>query len=627
MYVGPRRGKMKPQMDRHVLHFAKCQLSPRKIDRTKSALSQTLPTDRGRRSSRSACVSALIAMGFAVVLPIHAQQDWPPDDQYPAPQQYNAPQPYPQPQQYAPQPQQYADGQSPYRQSGYPPSGYQGQAAAYPQQGYGQQLAQTQPLSPDQLTQLVAPIALYPDALVAQILAASTYPAQVAAADQWLRSLGGASPDQVAAGADAQSSWDPSVKALSAFPQVLAMLDRNLQWTTNLGNAYYNQPQDVLQTIQAMRERAESAGNLQSTPQEQVSENQGYIDIAPPDPQVVSVPNYNPWNAYGQPVSPYPGFSLLGTIGSFVGSALVHYGPGIAMSAFQSTPWGWLGWGLDWLANSVLFNHNSWFTHSSSVADWGFPLGGPRYFPRQGWGNGSNRNGYRAGWAHEDTPYRSFNRPGESARSGWGQPVGRPIQNWGDARTAEGFNHGYPQRGEGFRPVAPAQHAYNHYPQPISRPQQFGSRTPTFAPRTQPASSYGRSGYGSGFYGQSRENNFGRSGMAHSNPAPSYRAPENTYRGSFGGRGNNAFGGSTQHSGGFHLFGNHNADPHGGRAPKAYSYNGGHSGWGGSGGSFKAPKQSHSFGGGGHYGGGGHFGGGHSGGGHSGGHSSSGHHH
>lgn len=553
-------------------------------------------------------------MSLGVALPLHAQQDWPPDDQYPAPPQYNTPQSYP-------GPQQYADGQSPYPQPGYPQSGDQGQPPAYPQQGYGQQLAQTQPMSPDQLTQLVAPIALYPDALVAQILAASTYPAQVAAADQWLRSLGGASPDQVAAGADAQSSWDPSVKALTAFPQVLAMLDRNLQWTTSLGNAYYNQPQDVLQTIQVMRQRAESAGNLQSTPQEQVSENQGYIDIAPSDPQVVSVPNYNPWDAYGQPVSPYPGFSLLGTIGSFVGSALMHYGPGVAMSAFLSTPWGWLGWGLDWLANSVLFNHNSWFTHSASVADWGFPLGGPRYFPRHGWGNDWNRTGYGAGWNHAGTPYRAFNRPVEPARSGWGQPVGRPIQNWGDARSAEGFNRGYPQRGETYpRPVAPAQQAFNHYPQPVARPQQFGTRTPTFAARTQPESPYGRSGYGSGFYGQSRENNFGRSGMAYANPAPAYRAPQNNYRDNFGGRNSYSYGSGKSAGGGFHLFGNHSSDPYGGRAPKAYSYNGGHSGWGGRGG-FKAPKQSHSFGGG-HFGGGSHFSGGHSGG-----HSSSGHHH
>ena len=105
---------------------------------------------------------------------------------------------------------------------------------------------------------------------------------------------------------DAQTDWDPSIKALTAFPQVLDMMNRDLHWTTDLGNAYYNQPQDVLQTIQLMRQRAEDAGTLQSTPQEAVTYQQGYIQLAPVKPQVVYVPQYNPWDVYGQPVSPIP---------------------------------------------------------------------------------------------------------------------------------------------------------------------------------------------------------------------------------------------------------------------------------------------------------------------------------
>ncbi len=112
------------------------------------------------------------------------------------------------------------------------------------------------------------------------------------------------------------------MKALTAFPQVLAEMDRNMRWTTDLGNAYYNQPQDILQAVQVMRQRAQAAGNLQNTPQETVSYDQGNIEVAPANPQVVYVPAYNPWAVYGQPVSPYPGFSLLGAIGSFVGAAL-----------------------------------------------------------------------------------------------------------------------------------------------------------------------------------------------------------------------------------------------------------------------------------------------------------------
>ena len=567
----------------------------------------------------------VLSLGVACA---EAQQDWPIDDDSApaAPQQYPqqpytpyAQQQYPQQTYAQPQYQQQPYAQQPYAQpqgaygqaQGYPSPSYE--PPAYPQQGYGQQLSQIQPLTPDQLTQLVAPIALYPDGLVAQILAASTYPAQVAAADQWRRSMGNAPPEQIAAGANAQGTWDPSVKALTAFPQVLAEMDGNLQWTTALGNAYYNQPQDVLQTIQVMRDRAQQAGNLQSNPQETVSDNQGYINIAPVNPQVVYVPSYNPWDVYGQPVSPYPGFSLFGAIGSFLGSALVHFGPGVAMSAFMTTPWGWLGWGLDWLAHAILFNHDGWFTHSNSVADWGFPHGGPRAFPGNPmWGrDGYGRGGYgRDGYAH------SFNRPVDPYR-----PFAHPIQSYGDARSNEGFNRGFPQRGE-MRPALPQQ-AYNHYPQPIARPEPYGNRGQSFAPRapSEGTGAYGRSGYASGFYSQPRDNNYGRSGMAYANPGPSYRAPENNYRGSFNSRNYESFAGSTgKSSGGFHFFGNHSAEGFGGKAPKAYSYNSGRSGWGGGGfgggrsfkaPSYKAPKaprESH-FGGGGHSSGG-HFGGG-----------------
>jgi len=585
---------MKPRIDLRVLHFANAPGLPKESPQAKPATSRTV------LAFVSAAITsvAMLVLSFAAA-PASAQQDWPPDqpNNYgqpdSAPPQPNAPQyGYGQPQ-YSQQP---AYPTQPYYQA--PTTPYQAQPVPYqqPEQAYGQQLAQMQAISPDQLTQLVAPIALYPDGLIAQILAASTYPAQIASADRWLRSMGNAPPDQIAAGANAQTNWDPSVKALTAFPQVLDLLNGNLQWTTALGNAYYNQPQDVLQTIQVLRQRAEQAGNLQSTPQEQVTDNQGYIDIAPANPQVVCVPAYNPWDVYGQPVSPYPGFSLFGAIGSFFGSALVHYGPGVAMSAFMTTPWGWLGWGLDWLAHAVLFNHSSYFTRSTTVADWGFPHGGPRAYP----GNPLNRGGYRYGGSRDG--YRPYNPPAQAYNRGWGGEASRPIQNYGDARTAEGFNRGFAQRNEmPARSAPPSQLAYNHYP------QQFQNRPQQITPRTQPE----RLGaYGSGFYNQPREGSYGRSGMAYANPAPAYRAPENTYHGNFDGRGYSsgngygAYGGSASkdYSGGFHSFGNHSSDAYGGKASKAYSYNGGHSGWGG-GGSFKAPKAPKE-----HFGGGGHSG-------------------
>src|SRR6202035_4078194 len=112
---------------------------------------------------------------------------------------------------------------------------------------------------------------------------------QLVDADRWRQAQGSAYSDQIAAGAN-QQPWDPSVKAMTAFPQVLAEMDKNLQWTTELGNAYYNQPQEIFAAVQIMRQRAQAAGNLQNTPQEAVSYNQGNILLAPVNPQQVYVP-------------------------------------------------------------------------------------------------------------------------------------------------------------------------------------------------------------------------------------------------------------------------------------------------------------------------------------------------
>src|SRR5271165_4941190 len=140
-----------------------------------------------------------------------------------------------------------------------------GQAAAQNVQAppYAQQTS-------EQLQQLVAPIALYPDSLVAQILAASTFPEQVVVADRWLQAHPDLKGDALGQAVD-QQPWDPSVKALTAFPSVLGNMDKNLSWTSSLGDAYYNQGQDVMDAIQVMRQRAQQAGTLKSTPQQTVT--------------------------------------------------------------------------------------------------------------------------------------------------------------------------------------------------------------------------------------------------------------------------------------------------------------------------------------------------------------------
>src|ERR1700676_2291073 len=188
--------------------------------------------------------------------------------------------------------------------------------AAPPSSSEAAQAAQ----SPDELNQLVAPIALYPDALVAQIVAAASYPTEVVEADRWIQQNSSLKGEELAKAADSQS-WDPSVKALTQFPSVLAMMDKNLSWTSALGEAYINQPQNVLDSVQVMRGRAQQAGNLESTPQESVTTEGQAIVIQPADPDVVYVPEYDPWDVYGEPLDFYPGW---------VGGPEAYVGPGIA---------------------------------------------------------------------------------------------------------------------------------------------------------------------------------------------------------------------------------------------------------------------------------------------------------
>jgi hypothetical protein len=478
-----------------------------------------------------------------------------------------------------------ADEQLDYGQGGYSqPQPYTQQPApqsySSADQGYQQQ-ATRQPLGAEQLEQLVAPIALYPDVLLAQVLTASTYPDQVTYVDQWREVQGNASPEEIAAGAD-EKNWDPSLKALTALPQVLAQMARNLQWTSDLGNAYYNQPQDVLGAVQEMRQRARAAGNLQSTPQEAVNYDGGHIDLTPPNPDVVHVPSYDPWSVYGRSVSPYPGFSLFGALGQFLGSSPVSYGLGMLMTVFNHTPWGWLSWGLNWLTQSVLFQHNDYYSHSATVADWGLPHGGSRAF------RGYGRAGHDRGGGYNGIAGRDF-RQGPVRTSGGFQEnrlaFGRGNQTVGDvyARRAMVTRND-------FGPRASGTPLYGGY----GRTGNFnGVRAGSVYGRPdsmyrQPVSSYSRSGFNQPVY---------------RNPAQGYRTSGGNYRSQgFGQRTSFARGysGKANRSGGFHLFG------------------GGHSSKGFSGGSHKA-----NFGGGhGLFGGhsGGHFGSHGGGGGHSHGH-------
>jgi len=216
-----------------------------------------------------------------------------------------------------------------------------------------------QALSPDQLNDLVAPIALYPDELVSQIMVAATYPLEVVEAYQFQTknpSLQGPALTQAAQ----QQNWDPSVQALVLFPDVLKRLNADVTWTTNLGNAFLAQQQDVMDAVQRMRQSAQQNGKLKSTPQESVANNGGGIAIEPVDPEVMYVPVYDPAWIWGPPLFyPYPvwGWPPFGFYGPGV---YFGWGVGINMGFYFGAGWhGWGGWGWHpgWGGHTIIVNN------------------------------------------------------------------------------------------------------------------------------------------------------------------------------------------------------------------------------------------------------------------------------
>jgi hypothetical protein len=228
------------------------------------------------------------------------------------------------------------------------------------QQPDANQAVQAAQQTPAQLQQLVAPFALYPDALVAQILAASTYPTQIVEAERWLQKHSKLQGEELAKEVN-KESWDPSVKALTPFPSVLARMDQNLSWTSAVGDAYFNQQQDVLDAVQVMRKRAEDAGTLQSTPQQNVATQGSTIIIEPANPDVCYLPIYDPWTVYGSPLAVYPGFIF----DPLVGPAF-FFGSAIGLGYFGGYDWGWPAWGFNWGRREVIFNHNMYVSRSPS---------------------------------------------------------------------------------------------------------------------------------------------------------------------------------------------------------------------------------------------------------------------
>ena len=234
-----------------------------------------------------------------------------------------------------------------------------------PNSDVAQTAIQSAQQTPEQLQQLVAPIALYPDNLVGQILAASTYPAQVVQAQRWMKQNHGLKGTPLAQAVD-QQPWDASIKALTQFPKVLANMDKNLSWTSTLGDAYVNQQQDVLDAVKVMRQHAQKAGNLQTTAQQSVTTDDAQISIAPVDPQIVYVPQYDPWLEYGYPVSMYPGWAPYP--GLYLSAPGIEFGLGFGFGLYAGFGWGWGNWGMDWRGHNVMYNHGAFMSHSPTFS-------------------------------------------------------------------------------------------------------------------------------------------------------------------------------------------------------------------------------------------------------------------
>ena len=436
-----------------------------------------------------------------------------------------------------------------------------GAAAAPP----GEAAATAPPLAtPDQLQQLVSPIALYPDSLVAQILTASTYPTQVVDADRFMKQNPNLTGDALAAQVNPQP-WDPSVRSLCQFPSVLDTMSQSISWTTALGQAYYVQPQDVLAAIQVMRNRALAAGTLKSTSQQRVVVQtapppgeappavvQGgapppqVIVIQPAQPNTVYVPTYNPSTVYGAPVEQPPGYS--GT--SMLMAGVVGFGAGMLLSSLINS--GNNSWGTNWYGRNVVYNRNVYVSNSNYFAQrypgyrpgYGYPNrpGYPGYPNRPGYPGYPNRPGYlaypnRPGYPagnpanRPSFPSNPANRPGypgnPANRPGYpGKPTNRP----GYPGKRPNGPSTYPNRKPGTYPNRPAT---GNRPNPGTRPGGYpagGANRPGRPGGNNPANRPSRP--------TTRPANNARPGNA-SRPGGSGRTPGNRHGGNPGGGGRN----------------------------------------------------------------------------------------
>jgi len=278
-----------------------------------------------------------------------------------------------------------------------------------------------------ELDQMLAPIALYPDSLLVQVLMAATYPMEIVEADRWLQANRGLHGDQLAAAVDNQP-WDPSVKSLINFPSVLGMMDQKLEWTQRLGDAFLAQESQVMDTVQKLRAKARAQGTLETTAQQRVVVEGPDIVVEPVDPLLFYVPVYDPLIVFGPWWWPlYPPFICYPIGAVLLPGIAISFGVGIALGACWGWAWGGFGW-HNHAVNVNVFQNVNFNRHINRTA----------WSGRYGYGGGGH-----GAWQHSPAhrlgvPYRS---PGLAARYGQG-PRGNPAARNAFRGQTPGPSHG-----------------------------------------------------------------------------------------------------------------------------------------------------------------------------------------
>jgi len=257
--------------------------------------------------------------------------------------------------------------------------------------------------TPQQIDQMTAPVALYPDSLLSQILMASTYPLEIVEADRWSKANQGLKGKQLDDAVERQD-WDPSVKSLVYFPQVLDMMSQKLDWTSKLGDAFLGQEQDVMDSIQRLRKQAKAQGNLKSTKEQKIVVQQDVISVEPTDPQVIYVPVYNPTVVYGAWAYPAYPPAVLYPPGYIAAPGFVSFTAGFFAGAY-------LYGGFNWGTHNVIINNNHFYNRNVWNNRRG-PYPGPPH------GHYWNHDPYH----RQNVPYRNANA---SQRYGQGQANAR----------------------------------------------------------------------------------------------------------------------------------------------------------------------------------------------------------